>query len=324
MTDGLIGKLSLDVPILLLVVVGAAAAVTSEIGPLQILFGLPLLLFVPGYALTTVLFPRKPAKSENTPLYDASPFSGGINGGERLAYSLGGTMVLVTAVAIGLNFTSVGIRPVPVVLIIGALSAVLLLLGAVRRSRVDRHRRYELPVGSAVGSVTSGGFLRKPRREQLWTVMAAGALVAVLATGAYAVAEAPQQDPHTELYLLSENETGDLVATNYTTEVGSDGELPLAVGVSNHEGEPTEYTAVVETQRVEFSDGNASVLETEELQQFRVSVGENETTRERLTLEPEMTGDDIRVAVLLYKGDPPEDPSMETAYRTVYLDISTE
>ncbi|NHN49857.1 DUF1616 domain-containing protein [Halostella sp. JP-L12] len=324
MTDGLTEKVPLDVPLLLLVIVGAALAVTSEIGPLQVLFGLPLLLFVPGYALTTVLFPSRPSKSDNTPLYDASPFSGGINVAERLAYSLGGTIVLVSTIAIALNFTPVGIEPVPLVAIVGVLSAVLLLVGAVRRGQIDRHRRYELPVGPAVASVLSGDFVRKPGREQLWTVMAVGALLVVLATGAYAVAEAPQEDPHTELYLLSENESGELVATNYTTEVGGDGELPLTVGVSNHEGEPVEYTAVVETQRVDFSDGNASVLETEELQRFQASVGQNESTRERLTLEPEMTGDDIRVAVLLYKGEPPEDPSMENAYRTVYLEISTE
>jgi uncharacterized membrane protein len=88
-----------------------------------------------------------------------------------------------------------------------------------------------------------------------------------------------------------------------------------------------EYTVVVELQRVTIvnetdSTTNATtvrVLDERELRRFEVSLAHNETWHNQHTVTPTMTGDRLRLQYLLYRGEPPADPSGETAYRELHL-----
>src|SRR3989304_2036405 len=66
--------------------------------PLRIVFGLPFVLFLPGYALIAALFPRKDD----------------LDGIERIALSFGLSIAVVPLIGLALNYTPFGIRLVPI------------------------------------------------------------------------------------------------------------------------------------------------------------------------------------------------------------------
>jgi uncharacterized membrane protein len=120
--------------------------------------------------------------------------------------------------------------------------------------------------------------------------------------------------------LLTQNETGQLVAEDYPDEFQRGESKPLVVKLTNEEGQTTDYSVVVELQRVEQgSDGGARVLEDSQLATFTPTVESGESWRTTHDVTPTMTGENLRLTYLVYKGDPPEDPTTENAYRHVHV-----
>jgi uncharacterized membrane protein len=99
------------------------------------------------------------------------------------------------------------------------------------------------------------------------------------------------------------------------------------VGIGNQEHEQVEYTVVVQLQRVEIVNESGAttngttvrVLEERGLQRFQAELAHNETWHNQHTVTPTMTGEGLRLQYLLYRGDPPAEPSAETAYRELHL-----
>ena len=87
-------------------------------GLLGLIFGLPLALFLPGYALTTALLP---ASAQEYPA--------------RLTYSLGLSFALAIALGMLLNLTPNGLQPVPWALILAGSTILLGIVALVRRLR---------------------------------------------------------------------------------------------------------------------------------------------------------------------------------------------
>jgi uncharacterized membrane protein len=137
---------------------------------------------------------------------------------------------------------------------------------------------------------------------------------------AYAVATPPEGD--TGLALLTEDESGSLTAEEYPTSFERGERKPVVLGVENAENEPVNYTVVVELQRATESDGAPLVLAETELDRFSARVADGETWRTNYDVEPTFTGDRLRLAFLLYRGDVPDNPGVESAYRTVQLWVS--
>jgi hypothetical protein len=113
------------------------------------------------------------------------------------------------------------------------------------------------------------------------------------------------------------SESSPVPTTTATTT--TPGESPeLVVGVGNHENEAMTYTVVVELQRVRVQGESISVVEARELERYGVSLDDNETVQRKPQIRPSMTGDRLRLTYLLYRGDPPADPAIANAYRSVY------
>lgn len=92
--------------------------------PLRVALGGLLALFMPGYAVTELLYPRG---DERRPL-------------ERLAMSIGLSLAISPLAALTLNYTPWGIRPAPVAALLTAVTATLLTLAHLRK--VGLRRRY--------------------------------------------------------------------------------------------------------------------------------------------------------------------------------------
>lgn len=307
---------------------------------LRVLLGALLVLFAPGYAITAALFPesgnmessskigssgeskssvKTGSPDHNTTGELARRYADGISLLERAAFSVGLSIIVMPLLGFLLNFTPWSIHPVSLLVTVGGFTVGMVVVASIRRWRVPPKRRLTIPYGEWYASARAKLLETKSRTDLvLHTVLVVAVLVAA-GSGAYAVLGPENDQSFTELYLLSENESGAVVADDYPTTAELGEEHTLVAGITNHEHRPTTYSVLVELQRVAVRNDSATVLETQRVGQFRQRVGVNETARIRHTVTPEMAGDQLRVQYLLYVGDPPPNPTEENAYRHVHF-----
>ena len=93
--------------------------------PVRIILGLPLVLFLPGYALIATLFPRKDD----------------LDGIERIALSFGLSIAISPLLGLALNYTPFGIRLTPILIVLSVFTIALAIGAYVRRNRIPEGDR---------------------------------------------------------------------------------------------------------------------------------------------------------------------------------------
>jgi uncharacterized membrane protein len=292
--------------------------------PLRIVFGLPLVLFLPGYAFIAALFPEAGASPKPDGRSEGRLISRSIDPVERIALSLGMSLAFVPFVALAINFAGfpLGFGPVLV-----SLSTVTLLCTAVatyRRWQLPAAERFVFPYRSLLGGGRADGVESEGRRLTVLNVGLGLSILAALSTMAYAVAVPRNGEQFTDFHLLTQDEDGDLTAANYPDQFELDEPQSLYVSIQNQEGETVDYTVVVQLERVEVGDDDASVTEREELDRFGTTVEDGDTWRAEHSVAPTMVGEDLRLTYLLYMNEPPSEPSRENAYRDLHIWIDVE
>lgn len=300
---------------------------------LRVVFGLPLVLFLPGYVLVAALFPEAGESPEASDTgTDAETGSDaestddrGIDGVERTALSFGLSIAVVPLLGLILNFTPWGIRLVPILVSVVGFTVVTTGIAAERRRTLPEDERFRVPYHEWVAAGRAELLEPTSRWDAILNVALVCSVLLALATVGFAVAVPPQGETFTEFYLLSEDEDGELVAANYPSNFTLGDSRPVVVGIGNHEGEPVEYTVVVQLQDVTVEGNETTVEQRQELDRFSSpSIADNETWQTTHDIEPTMTGDQLRLQYLLYRGSPPASPTAENAYRDLHLWVDVD
>ncbi|MXR52978.1 DUF1616 domain-containing protein [Halovenus sp. WSH3] len=308
----------LAVGLLGLYTLGVAAGVVGDV-PGRRPLGVAALLFAPGYALVCGLFPRERGQETITEVFEPTvgEDAGQITVIERLLLGVGMSLCLVPLLGLGLVFVGVGVQSAGMLGATGLTTVVLTVIAGVRRRQVLPWERFDpLPADLSRDSVRWSGEL--DLRTGLSVLLAIGFVVAGAGIGV-AVLETDRGEQFTEFGLVTEDpETGELTADDYPDELTPTQSERIQVTVTNNEGRPVEYTVVT---LVESLDSNGNRQQAERVDSFRVSVENGETVREQRSLDPEMSGTNLRLTYLLYVGSPPDEqtPATETAYRSVHL-----
>jgi uncharacterized membrane protein len=333
--------LSVTVALVAATVLAVFLPVVSD-SPLRILFGLAFVLFLPGYAFVAALFPESgdPPMVDGAAAGDDATVGGGaaagdasmaervgdrgIDGIERVALSFGLSIAITPLLGLVLNFTPWGIRLVPIVVAVGGFTLLAAVLAARRRWELPEDERFQVPYREWAASGREELFQPETRADAALNALLVVSVVVAAASVSYAVAVPKQGESFTEFYVLTENESGDLVADGYPTEFVAGESKPVVVGVSNQEHEQTRYSVVIELHRVEFVQGannttRIRVLEEEELDRFGTQLDHNETWHRDYEVASTMTGTNLRLTFLLYRGSPPADPTVDNAYRELHL-----
>ncbi|WP_135854125.1 DUF1616 domain-containing protein [Halorussus salinus] len=303
-----------------LAVVGCFVVVSSRTDGswLEPLFGLPLVLFLPGYALSVALFPTRTGVVASSGEHGAEPPTV-VDGVERVVVSTVGSIAVGPLLALALNYTPLGIRLVPVMVSIAGFTLVAAAAGAYRRQNADDVQ--------AARSVTDEQTILSRAKFALFdgggspalTVLVAVSLLAAGSTVVYSVADPDRGETYTEFYLLTDD--GDeLVADEYPEQFRYGHNQSVVVGLHNREQRTEEYGVVVTLQRV--GDDNSTATETQVLHRYRTELAPNETDEDRLSLRPTLTGQRLRLRFLLYRDGIPDHPTAENAYRDLYLWVS--
>ncbi|MDS0284553.1 DUF1616 domain-containing protein [Haloarcula onubensis] len=281
-----------DLVAVVLAVALAAAVVFSPLGsvrPVALVVGLPFVLLVPGYALVSAVFPAA-GETGPTPARTTSWLG-------RLGLSVGGSVVAVAAVGGVLDFTVWGFQREAV--------AVGLGLFTLAATAVAWYRRLRLPVDRRAG--TDAATLAARTRSVVVGEGPAGLLLTLVvllsAAGAVGVVahESTEQGVVTEFYVLGQDESGDLVAENYPTNVTVGEPTTVGVGLGAAGSGPFEGTVVASLERVTRENDTVRIRESRRLDTFEMRVQPGETTVRRHTVQLPLAGERLRLTYRLYR-----------------------
>lgn len=303
---------------------GWTATATLELGEpaIRTAVGLLGVLFAPGYALSAALFPRERAGGF-TGLDGRIDDAGTVTVVERLVLAVGLSVCLVPLLGIGLSYAPTGVRPAALLAVVGYATVTLVSIAVARRAMVAPENRFNPRfVVSLVAAANRLGTraARGPtiRAESVLSALVIVGLIAAASGIGVAVIGAGEGERFTEFYLVTEDpETGEYVAGGYPEEIGPGASETVHVGITNREGERTDYTVVVLLQRLD----EGGVAEQRTLDSFTATLAPGETRREPHRISPELTGEELRVTYLLYVGSSPPDerPGADNAYRSVHI-----
>lgn len=289
--------------------------------------GIVMVLFVPGYLLLAIVYPRQSAQTgEEGPLQSTRMqtnlrrlASGGApSWSERILLSFGLSLALIPLLALLVAPASGSLSQGAVVT---GLNAVVLLgvgIALVRRTLVPSEDRLRLSIRSRVASVNVF-FSKKNHSGQFLSVVFFLSVLIASVTMGFVVLSPGDGEAYSSLSVLSENENGELLASGYPEEITQGSDAELAIRVENSVDSETDYTAVGVIQRVEASEQSVTVTETERVFRDQATVADAGTWTTTHSFAPEMVGENLRLQYYLYKGAPPENVNEDTAYRTVSL-----
>lgn len=326
--DGIAAVIPLDIvgiTVLLVVFDGLVFGYPATVPPLRAVVGLVVVLFVPGYLLLAVLFPRRQSTTDGTSSIEAATptvhrlvHGGRPSWGERFVLSFG--LSVATVPILGLLVTPItgSLSPQSVFFGLNAFIFAGMVAAVGRRSVVPTNERLRLPSQSVRESL---GTMFGRDDSRLLSVALVLAVFVALASVGFVVTFPASGEAYTSTTLLTENDDGELVASGYPSTLDAGASEQLTLRVENHEGVETTYTAVVSLQRV---DASGDVSETERVLQERETVQPGQTWTEAHTITPTMTGENLRLQYHIYRGEPPQNVDEDSAYRTLSLWVTVD
>lgn len=289
--------------------------------PVRVLFGLPLLLFLPGYVLVTAAFPRASPPENRSHVANSGGIlrqSSHLDGAERTALSFGLSVALLPlfGLSIAVSRWSFGTD----VVVIG-LSTFILLGGAVsilRGASVPSDARFRIPFRT--WTVRLRRFLiGSGRRNTLVNGLLILSILLSFSVAGFAFAMPQDGEQYSEFVLLTETQDGEYVAGDYPEQLTAGQEYELVASVTNREQRQTQYTVVARMERFDSGADGLTVEKATELRRTRVTLEAGEQRRLEHTVSPEMVGETLRLSYYLYKGDAPEAANENSAYRHLYV-----
>jgi len=256
--------------------------------PLRIVFGLPMVLFLPGYALIAALFPKKDD----------------LDAIERIALSFGLSIAMVPLIGLILNYTPWGIRLVPSFGALYFFTLAMALIAIHRREslgddafRVDFRQMYESLKDEMVSEQDS-------KLDRALSLILIFMILASVVTLVYVVITPKQGEQFTEFYILGPEGMAD----NYDTQLVSGESIDVIVGIVNHEYEVVNYSL-----GIRIDNGSLEVPDAA----AQIPLEHNETWEQRISYTPEITGDEMKLQYLLFR-----DGNFSEPYRDLHLWIN--
>ena len=276
---------------------------------LRILFGIPMVLFIPGYALIAALFPGKKD----------------IDGIERVALSFGLSIAVVPLTGLALNYTPWGIRLDPIIISLSILTIVLCIIAQYRRAQLVPEERFFVPLEAIKQSLTHEFFPEESSKiDRILSIILLIAIVAAVVTTVYVIVVPKEGEKFTEFFILGEKQK----AADYPSQLLVGDNASLFIGIGNHEYRNISYT--VETWLVDMNfdekTNTSTILKMDRLSRSVTAVAHNQTTVLPYLFSPQKTGYN-RVEFLLFNETVPGESvqgleRINQSYRDLHLWIT--
>lgn len=303
---------------------------------IRVIFTIPVILFIPGYAFIAALFPNKHKKAEG---YDedmeiisdektieeakAKPKKkgSGIGGIERFALSVGLSIAIVPLIGFVLNYTPFGIRLEPILISLTAFTVVMVLITLFRRAALPEEERFRVPFERLVPSIKEELFPAKGQKklDKALSVILIVAVAAAVCVAVFVIAFPLDGEKFTEFYVLGH----DKMADDYPDKFPAGSEQFVWVGIGNHEYRDVTYTVETLLLNAEWDDTtNSSVIHASKpLDSYQITVPDGETSLEQYNFTVTDTGYN-RLEFLLYDENvPAADADAQTKIDSAYRDL---
>ncbi len=273
-------KLPLDLLIILICTILTLTFAVIPFPFLRTIFGILLVLFIPGYALIAALFPKNDA----------------LKSMERIALSFGLSIAVVPLLGLLLNFTF-GVKLIPMLLALCLYTIVLVFIAAYRREKFPKEERFCVPYNRIYEYVCNELDTTKNKKDLILIgllvfsiAMVTGMIISVLT--------APKiGERFTEFYILGPGGK----AENYPFILKYQNPVTISVGIVNHEYASVNYTVQV-------------VLGGQVITDTLFSLNNNETLEKNITFVPDEEGTGIKLEFWLFKED-----NFTAPYRELHL-----
>jgi uncharacterized membrane protein len=228
---------------------------------LRVVLGVPLVLFVPGYALIAALFPA----AED------------LDGIERLALSFGLSIAIVPLIGLALNYTPWGIRLDPIVTCLSLLTIVLCLVAQYRRARLRENERFTVPFQEIRQAFVAEFFAKDAgsRTDRILSLVLLVAIIAAVITTAWVIVVPKEGEQFTEFFILGDNGK----AADYPTTIITGTNNSMYIGIGDHEYRTVNYTVETYFMNMHFdpATNTSTVNAMVPLDRFTVTVPDNQT-----------------------------------------------
>ncbi|MFC1932400.1 DUF1616 domain-containing protein [Chloroflexota bacterium] len=236
---------------------------------LQIVLGLPFVIFLPGYVLIAALFPKKDS----------------LDGIERVGLSFVTSIAVTSLLGLLLNFTPWGIRVYPMLVSLAIFILATSIIMWYRWQKLAKVDRFTISFNLSLRTWSEQNIPRKSLSVIL--------MVAILGTIGIVgyIATSPRiSERFTEFYLIGFEDE----AKDSPTELKLGEEERVTVGIINREHETVSYRVEVRINGVRNSEWGPLVL------------GHDEKREEIISFHPSRVGDNQKVEFLLCKQEQTE------------------
>ncbi len=247
---------------------------------IRTILGIPMVLFLPGYALIAALFPKKDE----------------LNIIERIALSFGLSIAVVPLLGLILNFTF-GIKLVPILFSLCIFTLALGYIAAFRREGLPEDKRFSVNFYKIYEIINNEIRTPKSRNDRILTAVLIFSIILAAGMIFFVITTPKMGERFTEFYILDPDGKADNYPTNLTTGSPEN----ILAGVNNHEYIPVNYTIRV-------------ALDNEILTETGFILGHNNTWENNVTFVPEKEGKDMKLEFLLFKENNFTEP-----YRELHL-----
>ncbi|MCK5774510.1 MAG: DUF1616 domain-containing protein [Thermoplasmata archaeon] len=290
-------------------------------GALRVILGLPFILFFPGYALISALYPEKPISIEaddglSRPRDDETDDSEeevrekkGLDGLERVALALGLSIAITPLLGLILNYTydwdpdHLGIRLVPILVTQYGFIIITSIVAVRRRGLLPLEDRFEIVID-----------IEMPRDHSTADkVLTVGIVVMMLLSVGmliYIIVVPREGEAFTEFYVLGSGGMADDYPRNFI--VGEP--RSIFIGVGNHEHRTMNFTIVLSidptAENVTVSSLNDLTLSTVNRPSLGIQVKDGSTLEIPCNFTIDQPGS-YKLQLLLFRG--------ERMYRDLHL-----
>jgi uncharacterized membrane protein len=274
--------------------------------PVRGVFTFSILLFIPGYCLAAVLFPKE----------------GDIDLIERIALSVGLSVIIVSMGGFLFSVTPQGIRQDPLIISFVCLCLVMILAAQYQRVRLPPKDRFVFPFSAFTRSIREFSFSKDSTiTARLTRIALIAGIILALVTIMYLVAVPREGEQFTGFYILGPNQT----ATGYPTEVMDGTNYPVYLGIENHEHRSVRYTleTCMVLAKADALNKTVFIQSLERIDYLSLTLAQNETVLLPYNLSTQKTGFN-RVEFLLFNESVPGNDvtgsdRINASYRDLHL-----
>jgi uncharacterized membrane protein len=183
----------------------------------RIIISIPLIIYIPGYVMIYALFPNNSIRKM-----------------ERIILNAVASLVIVSLIGLILNFTTWGIRLLP---ILSCLEIFIFCIGSIaiiRWMRTPSEKRYNLMIHITLPKNQS-------KLNKTLTILLTISIITVTCILLYVILTPKLGEKFTEFYILDSNNRTDNYPTNLT--IGEN--ATVNIGIVNHEYKTINYTVEI-------------------------------------------------------------------------------